>query len=78
MYDARFICYAHVVACFERIEQLRARLEKVWSCVIPWSVRKATTTSECKSGPSPVAGRGGGSSGPSELPLGTAMEAKAA
>ena len=41
-----------------------ALLEKV-----PWSV---TTTSECKSGPFPVAG-GGGSSEPSEPPLGTGL-----
>ena len=51
----------------------------------PSSVRMATSTSECKSGPSPVPEGGEGSSEPSEphpspppppppLPLGTAMD----
>ena len=45
-----------------------ARLEKVWSCV---DSMECATVIYCKSGPLPVAG--GGSSEPSEPPLGTGM-----
>ena len=44
-----------------RVVYTIARLEKVWSCVDPMecaTVIYCTTTSECKSGPLPVAGGG--------------------
>ena len=67
VYDVQFIiiCYTHVVACLIAI----VRLEKVWSCMHPWSVRiwpLRRPSIKANLEPSPVSGGGGGLSEPSK------------